>query len=58
LQNRKYAIDRELGCGGMGAVYLARQAFAGGTRVVVIKEMLDYADPNDPMSRATTWRIG
>lgn len=47
LDNGHYRIERPLGKGGMGAVFLASDTHAFG-RSCVIKEMLSYFDPNDP----------
>ena len=47
MDNNRYRILGPLGKGGMGAVYLAENLQAFG-REVVIKEMLDYFDPDDP----------
>ncbi len=47
MDNGRYRINRPLGKGGMGAVYLAENLQAFG-REVVVKEMLDYFDPADP----------
>lgn len=47
LHNGAYRIQRTLGKGGMGLVYLAENMQAFG-RLCVVKEMLDYFDPNDP----------
>jgi serine/threonine protein kinase len=47
MDNGRYRVIRPLGKGGMGAVYLAENLQAFG-REVVIKEMLDYFDPDDP----------
>lgn len=47
MKSGEYTIERRLGKGGMGAVYLARQTIAGRSRHVVIKELLVYWDPND-----------
>lgn len=47
LDNGHYRIERPLGKGGMGAVFLASDSHAFG-RSCVIKEMLPYFDPNDP----------
>jgi serine/threonine protein kinase len=47
LDNGHYRIERPLGKGGMGAVFLASDTHAFG-RSCVIKEMLPYFDPNDP----------
>lgn len=44
----KYTQLRSLGKGGMGALYLASEKIAQSQRLVVIKEMLDYYDPQDP----------
>ncbi|MCS7264688.1 MAG: inactive serine/threonine-protein kinase VRK3 [Armatimonadetes bacterium] len=47
LHNGRYVIDKQLGKGGMGATYLAKdtQAF---DRPCVIKVMLPYFDLDDP----------
>lgn len=52
LKGGTYTVVRRLGKGGMGAVYLAAQTIAGQQRNVVVKEMLDYFDPNDPVEAA------
>lgn len=44
----RYTIIRQLGKGGMGALYLASETIARKKRPVVLKEMLEYFDPNDP----------
>ncbi len=43
-----YTIQRSLGQGGMGALYLAHRTIANRPHPVVIKEMLDYYDPGKP----------
>lgn len=48
MRNGRFTIIRPLSQGGMGALYLASEPIATGTRKVVIKEMLDYYDPGDP----------
>ena len=48
VMNNRYTILRPLGKGGMGAVYLASETIANRQRQVVLKEMLEYYDPNDP----------
>lgn len=52
LMAGKYTVVRELGRGGMGAVFLATQTIANKQRQVVIKEMLDYYDPHDPQAES------
>jgi tRNA A-37 threonylcarbamoyl transferase component Bud32 len=47
LDNGHYRIERPLGKGGMGAVFLASDTYAFD-RSCVIKEMLPYFDPTDP----------
>ena len=47
----QYTIERLLGQGGMGAVYLASQTIANNKRQVIVKERLDYYDLNDPQGR-------
>lgn len=51
LLNNQYIIERPLGQGGMGAVYLANQTIANHTRQVIVKERLDYFDLNDPRGK-------
>lgn len=48
VMNNRYTILRALGKGGMGKVYLASETIANRTRQVVVKEMLEYFDPQDP----------
>ncbi len=48
MRNGRFKIIRPLSKGGMGALYLASESIATGTRKVVIKEMLDYFDSSDP----------
>lgn len=48
VMNKRYTILRPLGKGGMGALYLAEETIANRPRQVVIKEMIDYFDPNNP----------
>jgi serine/threonine protein kinase len=48
----KYTILRTLGRGGMGALHLAEVTIANHQRLVVVKEMLDYYEPNNPLSKA------
>jgi serine/threonine protein kinase len=45
-----YRIIRQLGKGGMGAVYLAANTKAFD-RPCVVKEVIEYFDPNDPQER-------
>jgi serine/threonine protein kinase len=52
VMNNRYTILRPLGKGGMGAVYLASETIANTKRQVVIKEMLEYYDPDDPEGEA------
>jgi serine/threonine protein kinase len=47
LDNGHYRIERPLGKGGMGAVFLASDTYAFD-RSCVIKEMLPYFDPYRP----------
>ncbi len=47
MDGGNYIIERPLGEGGMGALYLAAQPKAFG-RKCVIKEVIDYFDPTDP----------
>ena len=48
ILHSRYTILGDLGKGGMGALYLASETIARQTRMVVIKEMLEYYDPGDP----------
>lgn len=52
VMNKRYTIQRRLGKGGMGAVYLATEIIANRQRQVVIKEMLNYFDPADLQGEA------
>jgi len=51
MKGGAYRIVRSLGKGGMGALYLAEDVGALN-RLCVIKEMLDYFDPNNPQEVA------
>jgi serine/threonine protein kinase len=51
ILSNQYLIERPLGQGGMGAVYLANQTIANHTRQVIVKERLDYFDLNDPRGK-------
>jgi serine/threonine protein kinase len=51
ILHSQYIIERPLGQGGMGAVYLANQTIANHTRQVIVKERLDYFDLNDPRGK-------
>ncbi len=51
MKGGAFQVVNPLGKGGMGAAYLAEQVIAGQSRHVVIKEMLDYWDPADPLGR-------
>jgi serine/threonine protein kinase len=57
LLNNQYLIERPLGQGGMGAVYLANQTIANHTRQVIVKERLDYFDLNDPSGKNKARRL-
>jgi serine/threonine protein kinase len=48
LMHSRYTIEHPLGKGGMGAVYLASETIAHRKRQVVVKEMLEYYDADDP----------
>lgn len=52
VMHGKYTILRTLGKGGMGELYLASETIARHDRLVVVKEMLDYYDPKDPLGKA------
>jgi serine/threonine protein kinase/Tol biopolymer transport system component len=52
LMHSRYTIERPLGKGGMGAVYLASETIAHRKRRVVIKEMLEYFAADDPEGEA------
>ena len=56
MRNGRFTILHPLSQGGMGALYLASETFATGTRKVVIKEMLDYFDSKDPKGQAKAQR--
>jgi len=56
MKGNDYRVRQPLGKGGMGAVYLAEQVIANKTRLVVIKEMLDYWEPNDPQGPAKAFQ--
>jgi serine/threonine protein kinase len=56
MRNGRFTIVRPLSKGGMGALYLASETIATGTRKVVIKEMLDYFDSSDPKGQAKAQR--
>jgi WD40 repeat protein/serine/threonine protein kinase len=49
LAHGRYIVQRALSTGGMGAIYLAsdHETF---DRIVVVKAMLDYFDPSDPLA--------
>ncbi len=51
MRSGRFTNLRPLTKGGMGALYLASETIATGTRKVVIKEMLDYYDSNDPQAQ-------
>ena len=52
LMQSRYTIERPLGKGGMGAVYLASETIAHRKRQVVVKEMLEYYEADDPQGES------
>jgi serine/threonine protein kinase len=56
MRKGRFTIIHPLSQGGMGALYLASETIATGTRKVVIKEMLDYFDSSDPKGQAKAQR--
>ena len=49
--HNRYTILRSIGKGGMGALYLASETIANRERLVVVKEVIDYFDVEDPVEK-------
>ena len=58
LMQSRYTIERPLGKGGMGAVYLASETIAHRKRQVVVKEMLEYYEADDPQGGSQRQCVG
>lgn len=52
VMHGRYRILRPLSKGGMGALYLANETIASRARKVVVKELIEYYNPQDLTSQA------